>query len=252
MQAKAKPQLETAELEAFYAETLSELRRSAIPFLVGGTYAVSAYTGISRPTKDMDVFCKAGDFPRILAHFKERGYEIMPEDDRWIGKVRRGEQFLDVIFASSNGTMPIDDNWFAHARRIELFGNPVALVAPTELVWSKAFIQLRHRYDGPDVLHVILQAHDDIDWRRLLGHMELHWEVLLVHLLNFRWVYPSDRDKVPEWLLDELLDRLKNQRELPPPQMRICRGRMYSRVDYEIDVRQWGFADVSGDGDLRS
>jgi len=252
MRVKAEPQLETAELQAFYAEAVAELGRSGIPFLVGGTYAVSAYTGISRPTKDMDVFCKAGDYARILARFKERGYEILSEDDRWIGKIRRGEHFLDVIFASSNGTMPVGDSWFHHARRIELFGTPVELVAPTELVWSKVFIQLRHRYDGPDVLHIILQAHDGIDWRRLLGHMEVHWEVLLVHLLNFRWVYPSERDKVPEWLMDELLDRLKNQRQLPPPQMKICRGRMYSRVDYEIDVREWGFADVSGDGESRS
>ena len=56
-----------------------------------------------------------------------------------------------------------------------------------------------------------------------------------------------ERDVVPAWLLDELLDRLAAQRQLPAPLTRICRGRMFSRVDFEIDVREWGFADVVGD-----
>ncbi len=73
-----------------------------------------------------------------------------------------------------------------------------------------------------------------------------------MHLLNFRWIYPSERDAVPAWLLDELLDRLANQRQLPPPQLKICRGRMFSRSDYEIDVRDWGFADVDGEIEPRT
>src|SRR5690606_34803517 len=120
------------------------------------------------------------------------------------------------------------------------------IVGPTELVWSKCFIQHRHRYDGADVAHLILKVHDEIDWQQLLAYMEVHWEVLLVHLLNFRWIYPSERHHVPEWLLDELLDRLTNQRKMPLPRIRVCRGRMFSQVDYEIDVREWGFADADG------
>ena len=34
--------------------------------------------------------------------------------------------------------------------------------------------------------------------------MEPHWEVLLTHLLNFRFVYPTERDLVPRWLMEEL------------------------------------------------
>ena len=139
-----------------------------------------------------------------------------------------------------------------NARQIEVFGSAVRIVGPTELIWSKCFVQLRHRYDGGDIVHTILRAHDQIDWERLLNHMEVHWEVLLIHLLNFRWIYPTERDKVPDWLLDELLDRLKAQRELPLPQMKVCRGRMFSRIDFEIDVKEWGFADVGGEGELRA
>lgn len=249
---RIRPRLESPEAEAFYAEAIRRLAEMNVPFLLAGTYAVSAYTGISRVTKDLDIFCKAGDYTRILAGFKELGYQIEIEDDRWLGKVYRDGHFFDVIFASSNGVMPVGDQWFEHACPIEIFGARAWIVGATELVYSKAFIQLRHRYDGPDVAHVILKAHDQIDWRRLLGYMEVHWEVLLTHLLNFRWIYPTERDCVPAWLLDELLDRLAKQRELPQPRMKVCRGRMLSRIDYEIDVREWGFADVGGEGEMRA
>ena len=100
--------------------------------------------------------------------------------------------------------------------------------------------------------HTILKAHDQIDWQRLLAYMEVHWEVLLMHLLNFRWIYPSERDHVPRWVMDELRDRLTAQLEMPPPDMKVCRGRMFSRVDYEIDVKEWGFGDVGGEGQWRN
>jgi hypothetical protein len=240
-----------ADADAFYAEALRRLSELGLPFLLAGTHAVVAHTGISRPTKDLDVFVKPGDEPRLLNHFAGLGYQIEIEDERWLGKVRRAEHFFDVVFAAAAGTMPVSEEWFQHSSETEVLGVPVRLVGATELVWSKAFIQVRHRYDGADIAHVILRRHDRIDWHRLLAYFEQHWEVLLMHLLNFRFIYPSERNVVPRWLMDELTSRLREQLDLPPPQRKLCRGRMFSQVDYDIDVRQWGFADTSGEGDRR-
>ncbi len=190
-EARAAPTLKDPDAGVFYAGALRALRSSGVPFLLAGTYALSAYTGITRETKDLDIVCKAGDFPRILAQFQDLGHVVVIEDDRWLGKVFDGDHFFDVIFAAQNGTMPVNDAWFAHAREIEVFGLPVRIAAPTELIWSKCFIQQRYRYDGADVAHMLLRARDLIDWPRLLGHMEVHWEVLLTHLLNFRWIFPT-------------------------------------------------------------
>src|SRR3954452_21092561 len=132
--AKAEPSLISPAAEPFYAEALEELTRTGLPFLLAGTYALSAYTGITRPTKDLDVFCKAGDYPRILAHFQSLGYEVTIEDERWLGKGYKGEDFFDVVFASQNGTMPVGDQWCSHARQIEALPTPVSIVGPTELV----------------------------------------------------------------------------------------------------------------------
>ncbi len=232
--------------EDFFSECLHLLAKSEVPFLVSGTYALSFYTGIVRPTKDVDVFAKAGDCLRILGYFKEQGFEVQMVDERWLARVCRGELFLDVIFNMPTASTHVTDDWFEQAPKVSIYDTVVKIVPPTEFIWSKIFVQDRYRYDGADVAHVILKKHDEIDWRRLLSNMELYWEVLLIALLNFRFVYPSEREAVPRWLFDELVGRLQAQAEMPAPSMKVCRGRLFSPRDYLMDVQQWGFSEVVG------
>ncbi|HBI20620.1 MULTISPECIES: nucleotidyltransferase family protein [unclassified Brevundimonas] len=245
----AEPTFEPpADALAFYAESLGLLKESGIPFLLSGTYAVTAYTGIRRPTKDLDVFCKPGDYPRILAFFQKHGYRTDVEDERWIAKVWKDEKhFFDVIFAMSNGTIAVSDSWFSEDR-ITVYGHQVQITPPTALILSKVFIQDRYRYDGADVNHVILKQSDAIDWKSLLDQMDLYWEVLAAHLLNFRFAYPTERDRIPRWLMEELVERLTAQIDLPAPRVKVCRGRLFSPRDYVADVAEWGFGDVVGKG----
>jgi hypothetical protein len=236
------------EAVGFYKESLHLLQESGLPFLLSGTYALSCFTGITRPTKDLDVFCKPSDAPRILAFFKSRGFEIQMEDERWIGKVWRGDHFFDVIFNISSASIPITDEWFSEIYEAEVYGTIVRVTPPTQFILSKLFLQTRYRYDGADIVHTILIKHDEIDWQWLLSAMELYWEVLLINILNFRFVYPTERDLIPRWLYAELIERLKAQDEMPPASIKICRGRLISPTDYVVDVTDWGFADVVGKG----
>jgi hypothetical protein len=142
----------------------------------------------------------------------------------------------------------VNDDWFARAYEVEVYGTSVRITPPTEFILSKLFIQTRYRYDGADVVHTILKKHDEIDWQRLLTAMELYWEVLLIHIMNFRFIYPTKRDLVPRWLFDELMDRVRAQGDMPPASMDICRGRLVSPRDYVHDITEWGFADVVGQG----
>jgi len=232
----------------FYTESLRLLSESGIPYLLSGTYALGCYTGIMRPTKDLDIFCKVSDGPRVLAYFKAEGYEIEVEDDRWIGKVWKGKLFFDVIWNISSASIPINDDWFQREYEVEVYGSTVRITPPTEFILSKLFLQDRYRYDGADVVHVILKKHDEIDWERLLVAMELYWEVLLLAVLNFRFIYPTERHCIPQWLFDELIDRVKTQDQLPAASVKICRGRLFSPRDYVPDISEWGFADVVGRG----
>jgi hypothetical protein len=231
--------------ERFYSNVLRDLLEARLPFMIGGGYALNLYTDGRRPTKDLDIFTTPAEFPRLLSHLQHS--HPVSADERWLGKVHCGPDFVDVIFGSSNGAVPVQEDWFQHAREARVLGHCVPVISPTELFWSKAFIQKRNRHDGSDIVNLILKQRDEIDWRRLIAYMSPHWEVLLCHLLTFRWIYPSERDAIPDWLLDDLLGRLNRQREIPPPTPRLCRGRLFSSSDYRSAVEKWGFLHVENE-----
>ena len=54
------------------------------------------------------------------------------------------------------GVAKVDDLWFDHAPRTNVLGLIVRLTPAEEMIWSKAFIQERERYDGADVAHEAL------------------------------------------------------------------------------------------------
>lgn len=229
------------DVEAFYRDALQCLIESGVSFMVAGAYALRAYTGIVRDTKDFDVFCTPGDFPRLLEALGAYGYETEVTDANWIAKAFKDEHYVDLIFGAGNDTARVDETWLQYAPEAEMLGREVKLIPVEEMLWSKAYVQERYRYDGADVVHLILKKGRDLDWHRLLMRMDRDWELLYAHLLNFRFIYPSERECVPDWLMDELATRLQDHRQLPAPQDCVCRGRLLSRYEYQIDIEEWGF-----------
>lgn len=92
------------ETQDFYIRTLGTLNASGVPFLLGGAYAFARYTGIERHTKDLDVFTRPGDAPRLLAALQDAGYETEVSFPHWLGKAHHGEDFVDVIYGSANAS----------------------------------------------------------------------------------------------------------------------------------------------------
>lgn len=227
--------------ELFYVEVFKLLQKEKIPFMIGGTYAFREYTGMRRDTKDIDVFCKGGDYQRILQIAKKGGFRTEITDARWLAKISKGRDFIDLIFASASGLVPVDVTWFDNAPTVPLLGLQLKLIPPEELLWSKCYVADRDRYDGPDIQHIILRIGKELDWKRILMRMEAHWELLLSHLITFRFIYPSERELIPKWLMIELLGRVQQQFSLPTPKDKICRGPILSRFHYETDVTEWGF-----------
>ncbi len=86
-----------------------------------------------------------------------------------------------------------------------------------------------------------------LDWRHLLGRFgDEHWRVLFSHLVLFGFVYPSERAKVPGWVLEELTGRLLAEARAgaAPADGKLCRGTLLSRAQYLIDVDEWGYEDA--------
>ena len=110
-----------------------------------------------------------------------------------------------------------------------------------EMIWSKAFLMERERFDGADVLHLIRARQKEINWPRLLSRFGEHWRVLLSHLVLFPYVYPNE--PAPQDVIDELLDRAKNEPKADEG-IRLCRGPLLSRAQYLVDVERWNYVDA--------
>lgn len=233
------------EGEKFYKHVLKILIQSKKSFIIGGTYALRYYTGINRPTKDIDIFCKAGDYPAILKKFADDGYTVEITDDRWLAKIYKNHYFADIIFGSVPGMWPITDKWMTSAHKGTILELPVLITPPEELIVSKAYRMGRTQFDGADVTNIILKCGSNMDWDRLLTNMEPYWEILLVHLLLFRFIYPSERGIIPTKILNELMQRVSTQLELPIPKEKICRGSLLSHTQFEIAYKDWGFKDFT-------
>ncbi|GIV96404.1 MAG: hypothetical protein KatS3mg057_1061 [Herpetosiphonaceae bacterium] len=229
---------------AFYSTVLNLLNRSGIPYLVGGAYAFACYTGIVRHTKDIDIFVRPDDVIRTLHILDDAGYKTEFTFSHWLGKAYNGENFIDIIFGSGNGIAIVDDLWFEHAVPDTMMEIPVKLCPPEEIIWSKALIMERERYDGADVAHLLRAQAERIDWQRLLMRLGSFWRVLLSHLVLFGFIYPSERQRIPQWVMDELLERLRKEMEMPSPQEKICQGTLISREQYLPDIEQLGYKDA--------
>jgi len=228
----------------FYHRALVALNEAGVPFLLGGAYAFERYTGIARDTKDVDLFVRPEDCRRALAALAAHGCQTELTFSHWLGKAFCGEYFADIIFISGNGTARVDEEWFEHAVDAEMLGVPVKLCPVEETIWSKGFVMERERYDGADVAHLLLARAADLDWPRLLRRFGPHWRVLLSHLVLFGFIYPSQRSRIPDWVMRELLHRLEAETSEPPPGERICQGTLLSREQYLVDIERWGYQDA--------
>jgi hypothetical protein len=228
---------------AFYRHVLDTLEKAGVPVLVGGAYAFTAYTGIERQTKDLDLFLRRADFDRAAEALEAVGYETELTHPHWLGKAHSGPIYVDLIFCSGNGLTEVDDSWFAQAPEGVALGVPVKMMPVEEMIWSKAFIMERERYDGADVAHLLRSKGRVLDWQRLLDRVGPHWRVLLSHLVLFGFIYPAERDEVPAWVMHLLLEQLREETRSAPPQDERCQGTLLSRAQYLHDIRLEGYED---------
>jgi hypothetical protein len=228
----------------FYRHALAILKDAEIPHLVGGAYAYARYTGIERHTKDFDVFIRRDDFGRAAWAFQKSGYKAELTFPHWLGKAFKNEDFVDLIFSAGNGVAEVDDLWFRHAVRDEVFGVEVDLIPAEEMIWSKGLIMERERFDGADVAHVIRAVGDKLDWARLIERYGTYWRALYAHLVLFGFIYPSDRGKVPAWVMNELAGRMQAETDAGSADEKICYGTIISRQQYLKDISEWGYEDA--------
>jgi hypothetical protein len=218
------------------------LRDSNIDFLVGGAYALAHHTGIDRDTKDFDLFLRPDEVTPALAIWRKAGYAADYTFAHWLAKVQSGRVYVDIIFRSGNGLGGVDAAWFQHAQNATIFGLPVKVIAPEEMIWQKAYIMERERFDGADVAHLLSACATALDWNRLMKRFGPDWRVLWSHLILFGFIFPSKRKLIPWKLMQGFWAKaLREQGEgiVGEP---VCNGTLLSRIQYQPDLGE--FLDV--------
>jgi hypothetical protein len=246
MSARAVATVIDPKARDFYVRALTKLDEGGLPYLVGGAYAFARYTGIERHTKDFDIFIRRCDFDRAAEVLEDAGYETELTFPHWIGKAydNRGDDFIDLIFSAGNAVAEVDDLWFQFAVPEKVLGLDVRLIPAEEMLWSKGLIMERERFDGADVAHVLHALGPNLDWQRLLDRYGKFWRALYAHLVLFGFIYPSDRSRIPKWVMQELAKRLERELDEPDAKERICFGTIISRQQYLKDVSDWGYKDA--------
>ncbi len=230
----------------FYVRALTKLDEGKVAYLVGGAYAFARYTGIERHTKDVDIFIRRSDFERAAEVLGRAGYKTELTFPHWIGKAydNRGDDFIDLIYSAGNAVAEVDDLWFKYAVPEKVLGLDVKLIPAEEMLWSKGLIMERERFDGADVAHVLHALGPKLDWRRLIDRYGKLWRALYAHLVLFGFIYPSDRSRIPQWVMEELAARLDKEVHSPDAKEKICYGTIISRQQYLKDVTDWGYKDA--------
>ena len=227
--------------EDFHRKSMAALQDANVPFLIGGAYVVEVYAGVSRRSKDFDLYVRPHHVEGAIDALARAGYKTEKTFPHWLAKAGRGRDYIDLIFRAGNGLCEVDDSWFERAQDDELLGLRVKLCAPEEMIWMKAYIMERERFDGADIAHLLVSCGDKLDWPHLVRRFGPDWRVLLSHLVLFGYIYPSEQGRIPRSVMDELIERLRKE---SPGQGRVCRGTLLSRKQYLVDVGKWGFRDA--------
>ncbi len=229
-----------------YRRAAQTLLDAQLPFLVGGAFALAHYTPVARDTKDFDIFIRPGQLPDVLAALEANGFCTEVTFPHWLGKAYDGDIFIDIIFSSGNGVALVDDEWFEHALPATVLGLPLLICPAEEMIWSKAFVLERERFDGADVSHLVRDCGPRLDWERLVRRFGRFWRVLYAHLVLFGFAFPGHRDSIPGWVMEILGRKLQEENGggVPADEASLCQGTLLSREQYLNDVERLGYSDV--------
>src|SRR5215813_15247308 len=212
----------------FHRRSVAALHSAEVPFMVGGAYLVEVCGGVSRSTKDFDLYIRPKHVDAALRALAPARYKTELTFRHLLGKATYEGNILDLIFRAGNGLCEVDDSWFDRARDDDVLGVPVKLCAPEEMIWMKAYIMERERFDGADIAHILRCCATNIDWLHLVRRFGSDWRVLLSHLILFGYIYPGERTQIPAAIMDDLITRFRREARTAGPE-RLCRGTLLSR-----------------------
>lgn len=195
---------------------IEALSHRAVNFLVGGGFALAAYTGRWRRMKDADLFILPESRERAIKALGDRGfvdyYDRVPYDRGWIYRSIMDDVIVDLIWALPNRRTQVDSIWFEHSSWIELRGRRLGVIPIEELIWIKLYVFQRDRCDWPDIINLLYATLDELDWHHLINRVGGDLPLLAAALDIFTWLCPERARWIPRPVRARLGLRVERQR----------------------------------------
>jgi len=192
---------------SIYRRVLDEMQAAGVPVAFGGAFALAAYTGELRNTKDFDLYVLPGDREAAIAAMTRAGladyYDRAAYDRSWIYRGTLDDTIVDAIWAMANLRALVDRDWLTSGPEVELRDRRVRSIPPEELIWSKLYVLQRERSDWPDVLNLLDALGGRLDWPRLLERLGADRPLMAGALSVFGWLAPARAVEIPAWVWDE-------------------------------------------------
>src|SRR5438093_9142338 len=81
----------------FHRRSVAVLRAAEVPFLIGGACMLEVCTGVSRSTKDFDLYVQPNHVKAALRALGRAGYETELTFPHWLAKAKHGADVVDLI-----------------------------------------------------------------------------------------------------------------------------------------------------------
>lgn len=193
-----------------YEPVLTKAERAGVRFALGGAFALAAYTGHLRNTKDLDIYVLPSEKEEMIRIIESCGmhdyYSRMAYDRSWIHRsVGESQQIVDVIWSMPNRRSVVDEEWLTRGAPITIRGHELRAIPIEELFWAKMYVIQRDRCDWPDIFNLLFYSGTRIDWHHLLGRIGSDAPLLKAILTIFRWLSPERADIFPDWLWERML-----------------------------------------------
>lgn len=187
-----------------YREAIGLARRTGLPFMLGGGFALAAYTGRWRNTKDIDLYILPHQRENFIDAITSAGfsdyYSQRAYDRGWIYRGFKNGTIVDLIWAMANRRAEAAVDWFENATELTVRGEKLRVIAPEELLWCKMYVMQRDHSDWPDILNLLYAVGPEMDWQRVIEHVHDDVAVLKALLTLFSWVSPEQAARLPQTL----------------------------------------------------
>ena len=87
----------------FHRRSVATLHAAEVPFLIGGAYMVEVCGGVSRSTKDFDLYVRPNHVKAALGALTRAGYKTELTFPHWLAKATYEGDIVDLIFRAGNG-----------------------------------------------------------------------------------------------------------------------------------------------------